>query len=171
VLGKVREAVEASGRTTGELERDEEHGRYTFTVASAQRGRAPVTVSWDLVSSIEYKTLHALEQDLVALGQGPFIVAENGHETTVASRGELLQHLMEEGKKGVSIQRYKGLGEMNPGQLWETTMNPETRRLLQVGVADAVEADAIFTVLMGDVVEPRRQFIEANALNVRNLDV
>ena len=170
-LGRVREAVEASGRATGELERDEEHGRYTFTVASAQRGRAPVTVSWDLVSSIEYRTLHSLDQDLKDLRQPPFLVAENGHETSVGSRGELLALLMEEGKKGVTIQRYKGLGEMNPGQLWETTMNPETRRLLQVGVADAVEADSIFTVLMGDVVEPRRQFIEQNALDVRNLDV
>ncbi|HKQ97336.1 MAG TPA: DNA topoisomerase (ATP-hydrolyzing) subunit B [Candidatus Polarisedimenticolia bacterium] len=170
-LGKVREKVEASGRPTGELEKDEEHGRYTFNVQSAQRGRAPVSVSWDLVSSIEYKTLHALDEDLKVLREPPYVVAENGHETSVASRVELLTLLMEEGKKGVTIQRYKGLGEMNPGQLWETTMNPETRRLLQVGVADAVEADSIFTVLMGDVVEPRRQFIEQNALNVRNLDI
>jgi len=170
-LGAVREAVEAAGMTTGELERDEEHGRYTFEVAALQRGRASEAVSWDLASSIEYRTLYTIDADLHDLGTPPFIVAENGHETSVASRLELLQHLMEEGKKGVSIQRYKGLGEMNPSQLWETTMNPETRRLMQVSVADAVGADEIFTVLMGDTVEPRRRFIEQNALNVRNLDV
>jgi DNA gyrase subunit B len=169
-LGAVREAIEAAGFRTGELERDEEHGRYRFEVASSQRGKSPVVVSWDLVSSIEYRTLHTLDSELTAL-RGPLSVTENGHETGVGGRLELLRYLMEEGKKGLTIQRYKGLGEMNPGQLWETTMNPETRRMLQVSVADAVEADEIFTVLMGDVVEPRRKFIEENALDVRNLDI
>jgi len=83
----------------------------------------------------------------------------------------LLRHLIEEGKKGISMQRYKGLGEMNPEQLWETTMNPDKRILLQVGIEDAVEADAIFTILMGDEVEPRRDFIQNNALEVSTLDI
>jgi DNA gyrase/topoisomerase IV subunit B len=85
--------------------------------------------------------------------------------------GELVQFVLERGRKGASIQRYKGLGEMNPEQLWETTMNPEKRALQKVTVEDVVEADEIFNTLMGDIVEPRREFIERNALNVRNLDV
>jgi DNA gyrase subunit B len=170
-LRRFHEAAERAGFSVGELELDEEHGRYTFEVASRMRGHVPTLVGWDLVSGVEFRTLRSLSLDLANLKTPPFVVSENGHETSVASRMELLQHLMEEGKKGLAVQRYKGLGEMNPGQLWETTMNPEKRSLLQVTVADAVEADEIFTVLMGDAVEPRRRFIEANALAVRNLDI
>ena len=170
-LEGVRREVEKAGFKSDDLQKDEEHGRYTFEVAARARGHAPSVVGWDLVSSIEYRTLRSLEDDLKDLRQPPFVIAENGFEKPVGSRLDLLHHLMEEGKKGLTIQRYKGLGEMNAAQLWDTTMNPESRRLIQVSVADAVEADEIFTVLMGDMVEPRRKFIEENALEVRNLDI
>jgi DNA gyrase subunit B len=104
-------------------------------------------------------------------GEQAIIKVEGKADEVVESRQQLLDYVLNRAKKGQYIQRYKGLGEMNPDQLWETTMDPEKRVLLQVKIEDAVEADEIFTVLMGDQVEPRRQFIEQNALNVSNLDV
>ncbi|TMA59384.1 MAG: DNA gyrase subunit B, partial [Deltaproteobacteria bacterium] len=89
----------------------------------------------------------------------------------LTSQKEVIDAILTRSRQGVEIQRYKGLGEMNPGQLWETTMNPETRTLLQVRIEDAYEADEIFATLMGDEVEPRRRFIAENALAVKNLDI
>ena len=89
----------------------------------------------------------------------------------IQDKKQLLTHVLEESKKGLAVQRYKGLGEMNPDQLWETTMNPAKRNLLQVKVEDVVDTDEIFTILMGEEVEPRREFIQTNALEVSTLDI
>ena len=99
------------------------------------------------------------------------MVKRKESELEFSSSKNLVQDILETGKKGLAIQRYKGLGEMNPTQLWETTMNPETRSLLQVTLEDITGVDEIFTILMGDEVEPRRNFIQQHALEVRNLDV
>jgi len=126
-----------------------------------------------VLSSHEYELLMESQHKVVELMAGGLArLEENGKGLLETGRHEdLLAFFLEYAKKGLAIQRYKGLGEMNPEQLWETTMNPDNRTLLQVKIEDIVEADEIFTVLMGDQVEPRREFIEQNALNVVNLDI
>ncbi|WP_290652182.1 DNA topoisomerase (ATP-hydrolyzing) subunit B [Aquisalimonas sp.] len=119
----------------------------------------------------EYQAIGALASVQRGLLRAGATVQRGERYAAVATLGEVVKWLLEEGKRGQNIQRYKGLGEMNPEQLWETTMNPETRRLLQVRIEDAVAADEVFTTLMGDHVEPRREFIERNALAATNLDV
>ncbi len=132
----------------------------------------PAALDWELAESAEYQELLSMWEDIRSIGTAPYAVRLGGSEPLEVPDSEALEALItERGRKGMTITRYKGLGEMNADQLWETTMNPDARSLLQVRVNDPVRADEIFSVLMGDQVEPRRQFIEQNALNVRNLDI
>jgi DNA gyrase subunit B len=152
-----------------ELTEDEEHGMWEIqTVADSG---VNVCIDWNLASYVEFQKAVEFYTKLEKILSPPFIVGGNGSDDQVATREALLERVLAAAKKDLTIQRYKGLGEMNPEQLWETTMNPEKRTLLQIKVDDAVETDQIFTVLMGDAVEPRRRFIEDNALDVKNLDV
>lgn len=137
----------------------------------AHGGSSEQTLNYDFFVSGEYKYLADLSQKLNGLLEEGASVRREGKQKNIESLGQALDWLMIEAKKGLGIQRYKGLGEMNPEQLWETTMDPQTRRLLRVNIEDAVSADLICTTLMGDEVEPRRRFIESNALAVVNLDV
>jgi DNA gyrase subunit B len=164
-----------------------EHGAATITISPRPGAAARTTViDWKLVDSAEYEELYAIEQDVRSIGPAPYFVREvhrgEAAEQLADKKGEkeereledadaLWEFLEARGRKGVQLQRYKGLGEMNPEQLWETTLDPNARVMLQVRLDDAVQTDQIFTILMGDQVEPRRQFIESNALNVKNLDI
>ena len=153
-----------------EVRKDEEHGLFSLEMENKASGNR-LALNWEFLSSAEWRRLFELYAELAPLGIPPLTARENGGSVSLNSDTELLNHLLTLGKKDLTIQRYKGLGEMNPEQLWETTMNPETRTMLKVSIDDAVQTDAIFTVLMGDAVEPRRRFIEDNALNVSNLDI
>jgi len=156
------------------LGRDEEYGVYEFEFAYQLNGLAVGgKIGMDLVTSAEYKNLYRIVQELEDM-KGPYAVLTNGdgaEKQILENENKLLDYLFEKGKKGINIQRYKGLGEMTPTQLWETTMDPERRILLKVSIVDAAQADRIFTILMGDEVEERKKFIETNALEALNLDV
>jgi DNA gyrase subunit B len=157
---------------TFEILPDEEHGGFAVHVSQQVNGVAKRgVVDAAFLAGWEMKRAAELAASLEGFLDGPYRLRVNGDERTAGTVGEAVDAVLESAKKGLVISRYKGLGEMNPETLWETTMNPATRRLLQVRVEDAVEADEIFTILMGDAVEPRRAFIETNALNVSNLDV
>ncbi|MFQ5839154.1 MAG: DNA topoisomerase (ATP-hydrolyzing) subunit B [Candidatus Methylomirabilales bacterium] len=172
LLRNLQEQVERLGPITGDLEWDEELEAYRLVVNVGVNGHlGRCTIDPPFLASAEYRELEAAAQALKQLGGPPFTITADGEQAEATTWSDLYERAMALAKKGMTIQRYKGLGEMNAEQLWETTMNPETRTLLRVGVADALAAEQIFTTLMGDRVEPRRQFIEAHALEVTNLDI
>jgi DNA gyrase subunit B len=167
-LQQVAKDLKAEGFKT-EIKLDEEHNLYTLVFWSENLSER--VIDWDLISSADYKRLLDLHRRVRDNDKPPFLVSTNGSQLTIEDRKELLEHIMTLGKKAFTVQRFKGLGEMNPDQLWETTMDAEQRTMLQVKIEDRTEAEEIFTVLMGDAVVPRREFIEQNALDVKNLDI
>ncbi|MGB7923727.1 MAG: DNA topoisomerase (ATP-hydrolyzing) subunit B [Pyrinomonadaceae bacterium] len=168
MMARVEGVLAEEGYKT-ELSTDEEHG--LCEIETAAESGVSVCIDWNLASYVEIHKAVELYTTLEDRLPAPFMVGENGSSEEVSTREGLLDRVLAAAKKDLTIQRYKGLGEMNPEQLWETTMNPDKRTLLQVRVDDAVETDQIFTVLMGDAVEPRRRFIEDNALDAKNIDV
>ena len=161
------------GSYSAEFERGDEDGEgVRIAITRVQHGLGVTRyLPREFFGTNEYRHIVALAAKLGdLLSEGAFI-RRGDREQPITRFAEAVDWLMSEARRGQSIQRYKGLGEMNPEQLWDTTVNPETRRLMQVKIEDAVKADEIFTTLMGDQVEPRREFIEKNALTVENLDV
>jgi DNA gyrase subunit B len=154
------------------IEADEEYGCFKTTFGMKRNGASyKVLIGQELLESPEYKELLQLNPVVQGLGMPPYVVVDNESRQEFTTSKGLVNFILERGRKGLTLQRYKGLGEMNPEQLWETTMDTEHRRLLQIKIEDAIEADEIFTILMGDKVEPRRAFIEENALKAKNLDI
>ncbi len=173
-----QEKVEAWARDLTEagyqchLERDEEHQAWKIDVFQpGVNDLRPWCLDWELLSGSDFQTLVKLRQGLTDLRRPPYRLQDGSKQWEIPTLEELVRLVLEEGQKGLTVQRFKGLGEMNPEQLWETTMDPETRTLLQVNIEDAVAADEIFTILMGDKVEPRRDFIQNNALDISLLDI
>ena len=151
---------------------DEEHQSNKVVCQVPTNGMVhSLEVTHELVGSADFRESQKLAPSAIGLGRPPYKMKVADTETQYPGTAELVRAILETGKKGIGLQRYKGLGEMNPAQLWETTMNPETRSLMQVKLEDFTGVDEIFTILMGDEVEPRRDFIQKHALEVRNLDV
>jgi DNA gyrase subunit B len=175
LLARLRQDSGRLGVAEGRVEwdDDQEAHRLVVTLGSqpAWGDRPACVVSRTLLGSAEYRELEAASAALNALGAPPFTIRGDAETVEATTWTDLYERTLALAKKGMTIQRYKGLGEMNAEQLWQTTMNPGTRTLLKVQVEDALAAERIFTTLMGDQVEPRRQFIETHALEVSNLDI
>ena len=165
-LQKIRE--KDPGMHIGEIQIDEEHQTYGVEV---RKQNYKLNLDTKFITSPEFRELENFYGIIKDLGELPYKVQVKDGLREIGSSKELLEFVLATAKRGLNIQRYKGLGEMNPTQLWETTMDPDKRTLLQVTIQDSVEADNIFTVLMGDQVEPRKEFITTHALEARNIDI
>ncbi|MGB9515430.1 MAG: DNA gyrase subunit B, partial [Candidatus Acidiferrum sp.] len=163
----LKEIDKAKLKLEGKVAFDEEHSLYEIDFGPPGNQK----INWALASIADYKRLRALSKQIEEFNKPPFVITRNGDKATKDKASDVLAFVMEDAKKDFTITRFKGLGEMNPTQLWETTMNADTRTLLQVKLEDVVEAEKIFTTLMGENVEDRRKFIEDNALDVVNLDI
>jgi DNA gyrase subunit B len=158
-----------AAKVEAKLEREEEHEAWKVEFLDPTKGTR--IIGQDLILQPEYRRMRTIARQVAKYNQPPFTVIREAKQESKPDWRELLEHVKSEGMREVSIQRYKGLGEMNAEQLWSTTMNAETRTLLKVDLQDLTETETIFSTLMGEDVESRRKFIEENALDVRNLDV
>ena len=163
----LKEVDKAKLKLEGKIAFDEEHSLHEIQFGPPHSQK----INWALASTAEYKRLRSLAKSIEEFNKPPFVITNNGSKVTKERAQDVLNYVVEDAKKDFTITRFKGLGEMNAEQLWETTMNAETRTLLQVKLEDAVAAEVIFTTLMGENVEARRKFIEENALEVVNLDI
>jgi DNA gyrase subunit B len=157
------------GISSAEVAYDEEHRSYEAEIK--KRGFKQMRLNMDFISSPEWRSLEKLYSVAKDLGESPYKVRAKDEERTLENSTELMEYVLQIARRGLNIQRYKGLGEMNPQQLWDTTMSHEQRTLLQVSIEDSIESDTIFTVLMGDQVEPRKEFITKHALEAKNIDI
>ncbi|HEV7766513.1 MAG TPA: DNA topoisomerase (ATP-hydrolyzing) subunit B [Thermoanaerobaculia bacterium] len=171
-LSRLAQALTAAGYLDAQIVRDEITEATTVQFRAGNNGSGKTfIINHELLGQYEFRQVVKSYEQLSAFGLPPYTVKHGEDTTGYVTVDDLLEQIYKLAEKGLTIQRYKGLGEMNPEQLWDTTMNPVTRRLLQVKIEDAVGADEIFTILMGDQVEPRRVFIQDNALEVKNLDI
>jgi len=169
-LEKLLKAIEkAKIKIEAKLSYDEEHSLYELVLSNGSGHSAKI--NWTLASMPDVKRIRTLSRAIATSDKPPFTIARNGDKVTKENAAAVLAFVLEDAKKDFTITRFKGLGEMNPDQLWATTMNAETRTLLKVKLEDVVEAEKMFTTLMGENVEERRKFIEDNALDVQNLDI
>ena len=169
-LSAIKEDLEKIGYLV-EILKDREHNLFSMQISDVTKKDLPVTIDYELCCQGDYKQCLKTYREVRPFYEQSIKVVDGNKEVRPPDPEGLIRNIIERGKEGISIQRYKGLGEMNPEQLWSTTMDPERRSIIKVAIDDAVEADQVFTVLMGSNIETRRLFIEENALTVRNLDI